>query len=277
MLIQRKFHEEEFQVNCLYIQLVENMNSARTNLVIHPVYKQLTTLESLQIFMESHVFAVWDFMLLLKTLQRRLTCINVPWLPPIDILSARLINDIVLVEETDEIAPGCYTSHFDLYLKAMVEIGADTSQIKNFIYFLRKGFTIEQAISYVSIPESTKAFVLSTLATTSKSNHEVAAAFLLGREDIIPTMFRQILASLSHSYGFTCDSFRLYLDRHTHIDEEQHSPMGQQLLKNLCGEDVNKWEQALHSAENSLKARYSLWDGVLQSIQTKSLVPSGVD
>ena len=43
--------------------------------------------------------------------------------------------------------------------------------------------------------------------------------------------------------------------------------MGQKLLKNLCGDDPLKWEQALNSAHNALKVRYSLWDGVAQSIQ----------
>lgn len=246
-----------------YIQLVEKIYPVRAAVLHHPVYKQLGTLVFLRIFMESHVFAVWDFMALIKTLQRRLTCLDVPWLPPTDIISARLVNDIVLAEETDEVAPGYYTSHFDLYLKAMAEIGADTSQIRSFIYAVRQGFTADEALAPLSIPESTKAFVRSTLKTTSKSTHEVAAAFLLGREDIIPAMFGEILNISEAEHGFTCDSFRLYLDRHAHLDAEQHAPLGQKLLKNLCGNEPLKWEQALQSAFNALKARQSLWDGVV--------------
>ncbi len=45
--------------------------------------------------------------------------------------------------------------------------------------------------------------------------------------------------------------------------------MGQKLLKNLCGRDSLKWEQALNSARDALEARYSLWDGVAQLIQTR--------
>ena len=250
-----------------YILLVRKIESTRTDLLNHPIYKQLGDLTSLRIFMESHIFAIWDFMSLIKTLQRRVTCLDVPWLPPTDINSARMVNEIVLAEETDEVTPERYTSHFDLYLTAMEEIGADSSSIRKFIYSLRQGFSVEQALATLSIPESTKNFVLFTLSTVNKSTHEVAAAFLLGREDIVPAMFRQILSSLESSHVFTCNSLQLYLDRHTFLDEDQHVPMGQKLLKNLCGNDPLKWEQALDSAHSALQVRYSLWDGVAQSIQ----------
>lgn len=219
--------------------------------------------------MESHIFAIWDFMSLIKTLQRRLTCLDVPWLPTADMNSARLVNEIVLAEETDEVAPEHYTSHFELYLTAMEEIGADSSSIRNFICSLRQGFPVDQALAPLSIPESTKIFVLSTLVTTSKSTHEVAAAFLFGREDIVPAMFRQILDSLESSSVFTSNSFRLYLNRHTYLDEDQHVSMARRLLKNLCGNDSLKWEQALHSAHGALKVRHTLWDGVAQAIKAK--------
>ncbi|NEO91451.1 MAG: DUF3050 domain-containing protein [Moorea sp. SIO3G5] len=250
-----------------YTQLEEQLKPSRMALINHPLYQQLNDLVSLQIFMESHVFAVWDFMSLIKTLQHRVTCLDVPWVPPTDINSARMVNEIVLAEETDEVSPGNYISHYDLYMVAMTEIGADTNPIKTFISSLRKGIPAEQTIASISIPELTKTFVKFTLETTTKSTHEVAAAFLLGREDIIPAMFRQVIATLDSLYGFTWDSLRLYLDRHNFLDEDQHVPMGKKLLKNLCGDDPVKWEQAFNSAENALKARYALWDGVAELIQ----------
>lgn len=171
-----------------YTVLVEKIEPIRAVLLGHPVYKQLDDLISLRLFMKSHIFAVWDSMALIKTLQRQLTCIDVLWLPLTDINSARMVNEIVLAEETNGVTPKRYTSYFALYLTAMEEIGADSSQIKNFLGYLRQGFPADQALAPLFIPESTKNFVFSTLRTTSKSTHEVAAAFLLGREDIIPAM-----------------------------------------------------------------------------------------
>lgn len=245
-----------------YTQLIERVAPLRNSLVAHPIYSRLCDLESLQIFMESHCFAVWDFMSLTKTLQARLTCVTVPWLPPSDIFSARLINDIVLAEETDEVLPGYFISHFDLYLAGMKEVGANVLPIQGFIDQLRKGKSVQAALNPITIPDTTKAFVLNTIEATSKSTHEVAATFLLGREDVIPSMFRRILQNLDDG-RIDCKQLSLYLERHTHLDEDVHGPMGEQLLKNLCGDDEQKWEQSTLAAEKALLARISLWDGLV--------------
>ncbi|MGH2414579.1 MAG: DUF3050 domain-containing protein [Microcystaceae cyanobacterium] len=252
-----------------YTSLLEKIEPLRTALLSHPVYTQVDALGSLQVFMQSHIFAVWDFMTLIKTLQRRLTCIDTPWLPPSDINSARLVNDIVLAEETDEVAEGLYISHFDLYLMAMEEVGAERQPIEDFIASLRQGLTPAQSLAMLPIPLPTKRFVWHTLNTAHGSTHEVAAAFLLGREDIIPTMFRRLLSRLEQVQGSSCNAFHLYLDRHTHLDEEVHAPMGRRLLMGLCGQDPIKWQQASSAARQALQARYRLWDGIVQAIDSK--------
>ena len=71
-------------------------------LISHSLYAELRDEESLRIFMRSHVFCVWDFQSLLKALQRLVTCVEVPWLPTADPEARRLVNEIVLDEESDE-------------------------------------------------------------------------------------------------------------------------------------------------------------------------------
>src|SRR5262245_17345533 len=96
----------------------------RESLLNHPVYARLDRVEALRVFMQHHVFAVWDFMSLLKTLQQRLTCTQTPWVPPTNHVGCRLINEIVLGEESDEDGQGKFASHFELYLRSMQQCGA---------------------------------------------------------------------------------------------------------------------------------------------------------
>src|SRR5271163_342243 len=101
----------------------------------HALYACIHSLADLRIFMEHHVFAVWDFMCLLKELQARIVTTRAPWLPSKDPYSAHLISRILLEEETDCTEDGqTYCSHFELYLNAMRAIDADTQPIRNFLH-----------------------------------------------------------------------------------------------------------------------------------------------
>jgi len=235
----------------------------RQALLAHPVYEKLSELAALRAFMRSHVFAVWDFMSLLKTLQRRLTCVDVPWLPPEDTACARMLNEIVLAEETDEVRPGEYRSHFELYLEAMREVGEDGEAVRRFLDALRAGKAPEEAA--VHAPEAARAFVCNTLAMTRADTHQVAAAFLLGREQLLPDVFERVLRAVE-PLGNACASLRLYLERHIQLDGEEHGAQAELLLRRLCGEDADKWREAESAARASLSAREALWDGVLREI-----------
>jgi hypothetical protein len=104
-----------------------DIDSVRQRMVEHPVFAAIRDIRSLRTFMEAHVFAVWDFMSLVKRLQRDLTCIEVPWLPPRDRQAAQLINQIVLGEETDIGPDGEPVSHLELYLGAGSQLWFRTS------------------------------------------------------------------------------------------------------------------------------------------------------
>lgn len=101
--------------------------------------------------MSWHVFAVWDFMCLVKRLQRELTSIELPWLPSATPVATRMINEIVLAEESDETPDGISMSHLELYLLSMKDAGADTGQIEEFIAWLRTGKPVNRALESLVI------------------------------------------------------------------------------------------------------------------------------
>jgi len=242
----------------------------RTQLLDHPVYEEVSSVEDLRRFMEDHVFAVWDFMSLLKRLQKDLTCTTVPWFPADDARAARLINDIVIGEETDVDPNGSYVSHLDLYLRAMVDVGANTRQFDTFRSMARVGISVETAMVRTGVSSHVQAFVAQTMTLArSGSTEEVLAAFFYGREDIIPEMFSRLQKTLP---GARHDNdplrhFVYYIDRHIELDGDSHGPMGRELLEGLVANSPERDERALRAACNSIKARIELWNGTLNTIR----------
>ncbi len=236
----------------------------RREVVSHPLYHQLGTKKAVTTFMEHHVYAVWDFMSLLKTLQRNLTCVEVPWVPTGATSSRRLINDIVLVEESDERDDG-FISHFELYLEGMREAGADTTSIDAFIDLVRQGKPVPQALKEAGTPEPSAEFVGTTWDIIEHgSQHAQAAAFAFGREDLIPDMFDQVAALESEIGGLS--AFVDYLRRHIQVDAEEHTPMAMQMLAELCQDDPARLKECQETISVALAARIKLWDGIVAAI-----------
>ncbi|WP_241254506.1 DUF3050 domain-containing protein [Brevibacillus sp. SYP-B805] len=246
--------------------MMNNIRRIREELLQHPVYRTVNTPERVRIFMQHHVFAVWDFMSLLKRLQRDLTCTDVPWVPGRHAQYARFINEIVLGEETDEDGRGGYASHFELYLEAMKECGADTVPIERFLADLQAGRDPLTALRAAEVPESVIRFVRQTLELAQNGGtHEVCAAFFFGREDIIPDMFQVLVDELNRS-GQSTDRLVYYLQRHIELDGDEHGPLAERLLTALCEDSPEKQAEAARTAEQSLRARIELWNGVLAAL-----------
>jgi hypothetical protein len=239
---------------------------ARERLENHPLYRSIRTVEHLRIFMESHVFAVWDFMSLLKSLQAKLTCVAVPWVPSSHSESSRLINEIVFGEESD-IYEGRAISHFELYLEAMREAGANTAPILSLIGGLREGRNLFEALAASGAPVDAQEFVRSTFAFIGQNKpHVTAAAFTYGREDLIPAMFREIVGELRRDFP-GLGVFEYYLERHIEVDGDSHGPMALRMMEDLCGGSERKRFEAENAANDALEARVLLWDAILQRIE----------
>lgn len=242
----------------------------RTRLLSHPIYENLRDQSCLRVFMKYHVFAVWDFMSLLKSLQRNLTCVETPWTPSHDTQVARFINEIVLAEETDEISAGTYISHFELYLKAMDEVGADVRPILSLLKLVKETrVDLRQADTEGGVWD----FMATTFSLSAGPTHQAAAAFLFGREDIIPEMFSRILKEMNGYHSDEYKYFRIYLERHIEVDGQHHGPLARKILTELCGDDRTKWTEAAKAALCSIEARIRLWDFVNAEL-TKHMIPA---
>lgn len=217
-------------------------------------------------FCERHVFCVWDFMSLLKSLQQDVTCISLPWVPVRDPEAARLINEIVLGEESDEMVPGRHISHFQWYLEAMEEIGADVGPVQRFVKRLRNGTPTDVALSDPAIPDESREFTRTTLSFLEMPLHVRAAVFFYGREDLIPRMFLPMLHGLARE-GLSCELLLGYLQRHIDVDGGHHGPLAEQLLERLFENDARRESDAQRAAIVALAARRQLWDATYATIK----------
>lgn len=236
----------------------------------HPVFRRLTSIAALRVFMEHHVYAVWDFMSLLKALQRAVTCVDLPWVPVGDPAIRRFINEIVLDEESDMVALNGDTpvaiSHFELYLQAMERVGAETVGVRAFLLRVREGASMDEALMGARVPSAARQFVRTTMGVVDmKRVHTIAAAFTFGREQAIPSMFLPIVEALDDADDRTA-TLITYLERHIDMDGGDHGPLSLQLLAGLCGDDQLFWDESTTAAIAALQARNRLWDGIVAAL-----------
>lgn len=245
----------------------ETIAHFRAPLEHHPVYAAVEDIEDLRCFMQHHVYSVWDFMSLIKSLQAVVAPARTPWIPAEDGEVQRFINELVLEEESDvNGVDGGHSSHFALYLRAMEEVGADTSPIRGFVARVAAD-GIDAALAAPGIPEPSRRFTRQTFAFIDPERpHLAAAALALGREHIIPCMFRSILGRIRVDRA-QAPIFHDYLDRHIHLDEDFHAPLSLRLLNRLCGDRAERLREATAAAETAVHARVALWDGVHQAIR----------
>ena len=240
----------------------------REQLVQHKLYSSLKSIDDLNAFMSHHVFAVWDFMSLLKSLQNQLTCTSIPWFPKGDAETRFLINEIVIGEECDVDQNGKRMSHFELYLKAMHESGADSTNINNLIRQIHQGNNIYKALELCNTPTGISKFVKNTFDTIeTKELHVQAAVFTFGREDLIPGMFLSFVKEVGKNDATKLDTFLYYLERHIEVDGGSHSHLANKMTEQLCGHNPQKWDEALYAIKEALSARIALWDYILTQIK----------
>lgn len=244
----------------------------RQEIMNHKVYSVIKDIDDLKVFMQYHVYAVWDFMSLLKALQSKLTCTSTPWFPSKNPETRYLINEIVLAEETDLTLDGRRQSHYEMYLEAMEASGANTSEIKDFLIEINSLHNIFVAIKKSQLHPKIKDFLDFTFKVIDEGKtHEIAAAFTFGREDLIPSMFTEILRNFQTNFPET-DLSKLiyYFERHIEIDSDEHGPMAMKMISELCKTDAQKWREVQAISKLALEKRIGLWDAIEEQITLKT-------
>jgi hypothetical protein len=197
-------------------------------------------------------------MSLLKALQSLLTCTTSPWKPVGDGKIRQLVNSIVLEEESDVDKENNPLSHYEMYIDAMKQCGANTSAIESFVANV-------SSINIPSVNDGVDAFLNTTFdVIDSNETHKIASAFTFGREDLIPDMFTAIVNEYNTENNL--DKFVYYLERHIELDGGEHGPLALELISNLCGDDDNKWKEVEETAIACLVARKKLWDSILENL-----------
>lgn len=227
----------------------------------HPLYKKLQTREELTAFMERHVYAVFDFMSLAKSLQREFAPAENIWLPPKHSDMARFVNEIILCEESDETPQGQTMSHYNMYALAMREVNASDDLANEFIEKVRHE-GIDAALEMQDIPLSARKFMRSTFDIIKRGKiHEIGSSFCFGREKAIPEMFQALIDKMGIT-NVEAPMFHYYLERHIEVDGDSHGPLALKMIEILCDGDEEKIKEALDTAKESLKARLQFWDDV---------------
>jgi len=256
-------------------QINKRIEPLQHQIINHRVYSVIDEIDDLQVFMQYHVFAVWDFMSLLKALQNNLTCTSIPWFPQGSAETRYLINEIVVGEESDVDHEGKRTSHFELYLEAMKQCGADTQQIEQFIQALQQGMGLQDAFDVADVPQAARDFVEFTFDTIqSGKGYLQAAIFTFGREDLIPGMFMSIVNDMHKTFPDSVGIFKYYLERHIEVDGDHHSQLALQMTANLCADNSDYWAEAEAAIVACLQKRLDLWDGVYQEISARKNQPA---
>ena len=251
----------------------------------HPMGANMDSPRDVRIFMEHHIWAVWDFMSLLGSCQAALTPSRFPWQPIEDPEGARIISEISLEELTDKHPAGHHVSHFELYLEAMDKAGANQKPILHFLRLLDEGKSWPKALESVhpnrkknlfssqkripTAPRQAVEFTRSTLEICEGPLNRRIAAFTLGRETVLPKLFQKTLHLLTtvpaeSTSQDPCDlsMLKYYLDRHIELDGDSHGPMCAELFHRYCMKDAATRSDTFYTLCEVLDQRIALWDAV---------------
>ena len=151
----------------------------------------------------------------------------------------------------------------------MLEIGADAKIIESWVKNVTdQGFYT--ALDHCGVPNPAYKFMQRTFEFIETGEpHIIAGAFCFGRKTVIPRMFTRLAEQLDITKT-DCPKFHYYLERHIHLDGEEHGPASLAMVEDLCDHDPVKIHEAEQAALTAIRARITFWNDVSDIICNKT-------
>ncbi len=248
----------------------KKLSELKHKITTHPLFAHKLEPKQVCKFMESHIFAVWGFMSILKSLQKKIAPNYLPWIPNENTKNGLInfVNEIVLCEESDYIEGIGFVSHFEIYLMAMEQMGAKSDHLHKLITRIIDNGYDEKYLDDADTSDEVKNFLKYDLEVSFNGTlPEIIGVFTLGREKVIPNMFSYILTAIEDRSS--TNHLITYLQRHIDIDGDRHGPLSMKLLDVYC--DNAQLSLAYTSAIKSLELRLSVWDRVYAEIKVDNI------
>ena len=258
-------------------KIKSNLDEKVTAVENHSVFEALESHYDIRRFLESHAYAVWDFMTLLEAFQNP-DGDTQPWDPPVGYQFADDFVHRVGFREGDSGRP---RPHFDEYYSAMELLDADTDGIRILLEAIEDGRSADRALSMANPPVEARQHVQTTLDIAQTGDPTRIAGAILARRDIMPDEFsadlnRVLKDTTPRQPDFATvmpDCFAAF-DQAMEFDWEQYV---NRVVHDVRIDPTDSGRQALmDSAKEMLDARLTLLDGIEDQILSGGSVSTGV-
>lgn len=265
MLQQNVFNEAKL----MKLNFCENEHRSKTHRLItqieakiqrsshHLVYSKLTSMKKIQCFVSYHIFAVWDSIKLLKSLQNKMSIALTKEYSAYPSELKRLINKIVFAQTSDLYPYGQPNDNFAIYLRAIAEMEINPD------YFLWD--FLEAPDNLDSLKPGIKELVEFNLAIVrTGTTAEIMAAFFCGREKLNSTLFTSGIEILKRE-GKECSILANYLARLLLENNFQSELISLELINYICQDEAES-VRALQTGLEALNLKQQLWNYAMTEI-----------
>lgn len=224
----------------------------------HRLYALLSNTEAMRFFLERHVICAWSYSVLLQNLQREMLSHPLRPRAEFDKEALRLVSELVLQQEVQELPDGRLVSHTELYLEAMQEAKCDLTGVINFLDMLENGVPVLVALEEAGLsPEAVK-YGRKTASLLNAPLHVKAAALFYEGEPFLPDRFLYQLERMGNhgAAGKLLEYFEGHIEG---LAAPEFSPTGR-IVELCCHEDELLLREAEGAAEGVLAARIELWN-----------------